>query len=148
MIYAMQVAERLDLDSYYHDERFRRKRPGSRTWRQRCGDNIYYRNQRGRYVQDPNAVYHLEPDVRSQDLWGDRAYISTHYFYFGEEAVPVPRAFSSLIRCGRGVRYHAGPIVEDFIDWIEMEYRPGIHGLPRDRERCTVGCSAAVVCPI
>lgn len=142
LIYAMRVDEQLTLDDYYHDSRFARKRPGGGTWRQRCGDNIYYRNERGRCVQDPNAVYHTDAKTRAKDLRGDRVFVGTHYFYLGEAAVAVPRRFDSLVRRGRGVQYHEGAVVDAFIEWIEEEYTPGIHGLPRDRECGDTGCSS------
>lgn len=142
LIYAMRVDERLTLDDYYHDPRLARKRPGHRTWRQRCGDNIYYRGERGRHAQDPNAVCHTDPEPRSQDVHGDRVFVGTHYFYFGEAAVAVPPRFDALVRRGRGVQYHGGPVVINFVSWLEREYTPGVHGLPRDRERGAAECPA------
>src|SRR5205823_10069139 len=45
LVYAMKVSEVLDFDAYYRDTRFQAKIPRfDKTWREACGDNIYYRD--------------------------------------------------------------------------------------------------------
>lgn len=140
LIYAMRVSERLDLNAYYHDPRFAQKKPSNAGWRERCGDNIYFHGAEGNLVQDAAAVHHNDCHVQEQDIYGDRVFISDHFFYFGEDAPPFPPQFASLICTGRGVRYHEGPVVDAFIDWLERTHPPqsvnppGLFGLPRDRE--------------
>src|SRR4030042_1631710 len=48
LVYAMQISEVLSFANYYTDARFGKKKPivyGS--WRERCGDNIYYKDNHG-----------------------------------------------------------------------------------------------------
>lgn len=137
LIYAMRISEVLSLDDYYHDERFARKRPCDGTWQDRCGDNIYFRDTSGSLVQDTEAIYHTDCHLQEQDIYGNRVFISDHYFYFGEDAPTIPAQFSSLIRRVQGVKYHRELIVDEFIRWLEGSHSPGLIGLPRDRVAIT-----------
>lgn len=74
-------------------------------------------------------------------------FVGTYYFYFGEAAVAVPPRFDALIRRGRGVEYHDGVTVTNFVAWLEREHTPGIRGLPRDRERGDAECPSGHVPP-
>src|SRR5208283_739042 len=60
LIYAMKVSEILDLDDYFNDPRFERKKPGPGGWKRRCGDNIYFRRADGKWAQS-GAYFHTEP---------------------------------------------------------------------------------------
>src|SRR5438132_14058913 len=51
LIYAMRIADVLDFDDYYRDRRFAAKKPQHGGWRERCGDNIYFRDESGRWAQ-------------------------------------------------------------------------------------------------
>jgi hypothetical protein len=43
IIYAIKVDERMHFNDYHRDPRFQRKNPNLQgSWKQRCGDNIYY----------------------------------------------------------------------------------------------------------
>lgn len=56
LVYVMEVAMSLDFDAYYRDGRFKKKKPRKDgTWQERAGDNIYFMNPAGEYVQDNNA---------------------------------------------------------------------------------------------
>lgn len=137
MIYAMQISEVLDFDQYYRDERFTAKRARAGSWRDRCGDNIYYRNADGQWAQTL-AFFHTSPKEIRKDTRHPRVFISNHFFYFGENASPLPDEYISLAKVGRGYKYHQGETVEAFVEWLERTYQPGLHGQPRDRDEDTV----------
>jgi hypothetical protein len=129
----MRVSEILDSDAYYQDKRFSAKKASARSWRKRCGDNIYFRNHVGEWVQAV-AFYHTTPESIEQDIRYHRVFVSDHFFYFGERAPAMPRQYRSLIQTRHGCSYHQGKLVEAFVAWLEEAYRPGMRGEPRDRE--------------
>jgi hypothetical protein len=137
MIYAMRIWVVLDFDQYYRDERFTTKRARAGGWRDRCGDNIYFRNADDQWVQ-ALAFRHTSPEEIRRDTRHPRVFISDHFFYFGENAVVLPDEYVSLTKVGRGCRYHQGRTAEAFVEWLERTYQPGFHGQPRDREKDTV----------
>jgi hypothetical protein len=130
----MRVSEVLDFDDYYRDPQFalKKARPGS--WKDRCGDNMYHLNKAGRWVQ-ARAYFHKEQEEIDKDLEHPYVFISDHFFYFGESAPVMPVKNASLIRIGRGCKYHNNEaIIEAFVNWLERTYEAGIIGQPRDRE--------------
>lgn len=135
LVYAMRVREVLDFDDYFRDPRFKAKKPKpGGDWRNRCGDNIYFIGESGGYEQ-AFAHFHAEPWRLEADTRHPRVFISDHFYYFGENAPDVPAEFGSLIRDRQGCRKKHDPdVVRDFITWLERTYRPGMLGMPRDRE--------------
>lgn len=133
LIYAMRVTEVLDFDTYYHDPRFASKRACDRGWQERCGDNIYYRNEAGGWSQSI-AFAHTSAEQIAQDTRHPRVFVSDHYFYFGDNAPRIPQEFTSLLQVRQGCKYHTGQPVSSFIEWLERTYEPGLSGEPRDRE--------------
>lgn len=133
IIYAMRVSEVLDFDDYYHDERFSAKKASTNGWRERCGDNIYFRDEDDEWAQGI-AVKHTSQESIEQDTRNPRVFVSDHFFYFGENAPEMPLAYRSLLQTRQGCKYHRGEVVSAFVDWLEKTYSPGILGEPRDRD--------------
>jgi Nucleotide modification associated domain 2 len=135
LIYAMRVAVKLNFDDYFRDRRFERKKPIiDGTWRQQCGDNMYFRDGKGRWKQHPSR-YHTEEDTIRKDLKYPYVYVSRHFCYFGENAIEFPKRFKQLAKQGRGcLCTHDPKVVDGFLDWLEKERKPGVHGKPRDRD--------------
>jgi hypothetical protein len=134
LIYAMQISEVLDFDSYYRNTRFADKIPRDGSWMERCGDNIYFRGKGGKWTQG-TAFFHETPNRIAQDTKHPRVFISDHFFYFGENAPEIPRRFQSLIKRRQGVKYHTSAVAHKFVNWLEQNFDPGVNGEPRDRER-------------
>ena len=137
LIYAMELTElRLDLDGYFRDPRFAQKKPiPDGSWRQRVGDNMYYRAG-GRW-QRLESQYHQADEDRVKDTRYACAFVSRHFFYFGADAVQIPNGFQQLVRDRQGCKWYAGALVAEFITWLERECQPGIHAHPADRETDT-----------
>jgi hypothetical protein len=135
LVYAMRVSEVLDMDDYFHDPRFAAKRPRKGgTWQERCGDNIYFIGERGSYEQ-AFTYAHTEPHYLEKDTRRPRVFISDHFYYFGENAPPIPAEFSELIRGAQGCQCSHDPeVVRAFVQWLEQSFEPGVRGLPRDRK--------------
>jgi len=142
VVYVMEVDAVLTLDQYYRDTRFAAKKPlRNKTWIERTGDNIYYRD--GKWCQDTNAQHHKTTPIDpvknpnpewKRDLKGDRVYIGKRFIYFGEQAQPLPERFACYLP-GRGVKYlkNDQKVFEDFSGWA-FKHPLGLVGFPRDRE--------------
>lgn len=133
LIYAMEVFKRLHLNDYFHDQMFQKKKPKmDGTWRQLCGDNIYFK-QNGEWDKIA-SLYHWTQAHTIKDTKHPTVYISKHYYYFGENAVKLPKKYRSLLKDKQGVTCKHDPkTVDSFLKWINQNYKPGIHGKPRDR---------------
>ena len=131
-LYAMEVSEVLDLDTYFHDPRFQAKKPDLRgSWMERCGDNFYSRRKDGSWRQHRNR-FHLSEALKIQDTRYARGFIGTRFWYQGRAAEPAPHKFVSLIG-GRGARVNHDPsLAYAFRDWVIREFQPGVLDLPND----------------
>lgn len=135
LIYAMRVSEVLDFDKYYRDPRFEKKKASAVDWQHSCGDNIYFRDEKGQLDQG-TAFFHDNPKDFKKDTRYPRVFVSDHFFYFGENAREFPGEYASLIQSRQGCRYaDNAEIALDFVNWLERMYPPGIHGQPRDRHK-------------
>jgi len=109
LIYYLPIVEVLDLDSYFRDPRFARKKPepDSRSVARRTGDNVYFQDGH-RGLRSVPGNPHDNPEQRLQDIRGDRVYISAkdEFSYFGGAEVPLPQAFERYLPKGHGIRYH------------------------------------------
>jgi len=145
LIYAMRVAEVLHFERYYTDPRFATKKPvSSGNWRQRCGDNIYHKDELGAWQQDSQAVYHRDEAMIKKDLKHPYVFVAEHFYYFGNEAVEIPLAYEELIWRRQGCKCKHDPgIVEGFLGWLQTSFKPGVYGKPRDNDdlECKGYCS-------
>jgi len=133
LIYAMKVFDALDFDTYYNDSRFESKKPRfDRTWREACGDNIYYLTDGGVWMQHPTN-FHDDPESRAQDTRNPRVFVSKHFHYFGANAPKIPKQFSPFIRDRQGCKCdYPVQLVKTFVKWLEMNFTPGVLGEPFD----------------
>jgi hypothetical protein len=142
LVFAMKVSERLDFDAYYHDPRFKKKKPNvTGSWRQRCGDNFYFKDDKGKWQQQETHFHQAKKDIE-KDLKHPYVFISEHFYYFGENALPIPPRHRELIvkRWGCSCK-HDPAVVKGFLRWLQNEHEPGIDGEPLDRDvrRCLPG---------
>ena len=132
LVYGMRVAERLSFEQYWHDQRFRAKRPRMSSARavEKAGDNHYEPIGNGRFRQRPSRHSHddgtEDRQVMSHDLGADRGnsvLMGTDFAYFGVEALPLPGELSFLaVRRG-----HRSTFTEKQIRLV----RKLVDGLPR-----------------
>lgn len=133
LVYAMRVSEVLSFDEYYRDSRFQKKKPDVHgTWRQRCGDNMYYRDETGKWRQCC-SLHHRSPQVKQQDRRHPRVFIAEHFYYFGDKAPDIPSSYAELIWRRQGCKCRHNPAVVDaFLDWLQANFEPGVLGIPHD----------------
>ena len=137
-LYAMEVAEGIDMNRYFKDERFAAKRPRIRgTWMQRCGDNFYSQHRNGDWKQH-RTPFHTAADLK-RDTKHPFVFAATRFWYLGQEANRLPRRFRPLAG-GRGARVNHPPeMVDQFKSWVIRTFSEGVAALPRDMERCSCG---------
>lgn len=140
LVFAMEVHQRTHFNDYIKDSRFQRKKPVvNGTWRQRCGDNIYW-NENEKWCQLVSPYHFSKKDLR-KDTKHPQAFISKHFFYFGENAITIPPEFESLIWPRQGCKFKHDPnVVKMFLEWLHKKQVPGKHGEPMDRETDTEDC--------
>ena len=109
ILYWMRVTEILDIDNYWAEGRFRRKRPlmnGSVA--QQYGDNIY-RSEIGEIVQidsfhsQPNGVPDLANILRDTGKT-TRVLVSKQFAYYGVRARAIPEELHGFIKKRPGHR--------------------------------------------
>jgi len=110
LVYAMHVAEALDFAAYWADPRFQRKKPlRNGSFKQSCGDNIYFRDSAGAW--DQLDSFHSRPDGSpnakhiARDTGTDRVLIAQEYYYCGGHGPMLPahlRNFQGLDICHNG----------------------------------------------
>jgi len=135
LVYAMRVSEVLSFESYHDDPRFEQKKPNVKgTWRERCGDNMYYRDEAGEWRQH-RSLYHRKLKEIEKDLKRPYVFTAEHFYYFGDKAVDIPFQYESLIWRRQGCKCnHDAEIVEGFLNWLGKNFSPGVHGNPTDRD--------------
>lgn len=134
LVYAMKITDVMSLQDYndYCLEELSGKIPDflSKDYKKRVGDCIYSFSDRGLITQRDGV--HNEEHIQ-RDLGGKNALLSTHFFYFGVNAVKVPARFSVLIRQGRSHQSIKNEeIKESFVKWLEGTYEKNvIYGEPQ-----------------
>ena len=135
VVFAMKVEETLGFDDYWHDERFRAKRPDRAAGGVKAlGDNIYYLNEAGEWQQEPSN--HSHKDGRQSqyftrlDTGGENVLIGQNFIYWGGDGPPLPANLEGLIG-GRGHRSRSNDkYIPDFLEWFNSQEERGLPGPP------------------
>ena len=126
VLYAMQVTEKITFADYWRDERFADRKPRASA----LPDNIYRPQAGGGLTQVRNAVH--GPIEAHKDISGQYVLLSTRFWYFGDQSVPIPTDLVHLVHTTQGHSVRIGRRPRD-IEWIEQwlaSWPPGIHGKP------------------
>lgn len=138
LVMLMQVGEILTFDEYWMDERFKNKRPVfNRGMFCAYGDNIYHHVD-GNWIQEPSHHSMIDGSINyanlERDTQTDRVLVATEFYYFGNNAISVPRKFDTLIGRGRNHRVcYDEKIIDEFVSNVRERYDIGIHGVPYSR---------------
>jgi hypothetical protein len=143
LIYAMRISEVLSFDAYYNDVRFEKKKPNVYgSWQEKVGDNMYYKDQDGKWVQH-RTIQHQASEIIKRDLRHPFVFIAEYFFYFGGEAIAIPAEYQGLLRKGRGCKLsYDSEVVNGFLGWIKKDYHPGILGDPKDNNEARKSCGS------
>jgi hypothetical protein len=126
VVYAMRVSKVLSMAEYdeYCQRSFPRKVPAwdSTDFRRRVGDCIYdYSNGPEPEIR---ASVHNEGN-RKTDLGGRNVLLSDHFYYFGRQAVALPKSLWPVRHGTQGHKSRANdPFATKFVAWIERLGRP------------------------
>jgi len=124
LIFAMRVKEVLSFKEYWADPRFASRIPSLATPVSRLGDNIWHCNAKGEWQVVPGAIH--DESSLEHDTSGENALVATEFFYFGREAIPVPRKFSQLLASTQGHKNtHDTHKIDAFWDWLSRTASKG-----------------------
>jgi hypothetical protein len=133
LVYAMRVTHILTLAEYDQicQKQHRGKIPDIENpdWRRRMGDCLY--DYRSGTTPTIRPGVHNEGN-RERDLSGVNALLSTHFYYFGELAVPLPTLLHPIIKKSQGHRkIEDEQLVQLFERWIAPFPRNIVAGDPQ-----------------
>ena len=143
VVYAMRVMEIVEFDDYWHDKRFRIKRPDIKVGGERAlGDNIYHQDRAGEWQQALSQHSHENGQqdwkLTRQDISGEKVLIGDDFIYWGGDGPPLPHNLRGLI-AGRFYRSKSNEkYILDFLEWFESQRERGLVGLPTDE--APLGC--------
>ncbi len=141
LIYAMQVGEVMDFDSYWDDPRFQCKRPLlNGSLKQLYGDNVYHRN-RGRWkqVDSHHSLDDGRPNARNiaRDTSVNRLLVGQRFVYFGAAPPWIPKTLRPFKRTdedlccpSQGHRVHSEALATAFEEWLAEQNKWGLQSLP------------------
>jgi hypothetical protein len=141
LIYAMQVSEVMDFDTYWNDPRFVCKRPVlNGSLKQLYGDNIYHKRENV-WIQE-DSHHSLDSGVLNtgnlrQDTQKNRVLIGSRFVYFGASAPVIPAELRPFPPTGehlyRKIRRHqvlSTQIAQAFDQWMDSQDKFGLQGFP------------------
>jgi len=145
LVFWMKVDEVMGYQEYFNDPRFQRKKPDLKgSWISRCGDNIYFQNESGNFVQTA-TLYHRNRVSIAKDTRYAIVYIGKIFSYFGEKAYDdrnsLPIKLRPVLKKGVGIKYtrESDPNFKDYLTWLNSKTL-GRHGDPRDK-RIHIKCN-------
>jgi len=144
IIYYMVISEQLSLDDYYRDSRFSAKKaePASSSYAKRQGDNVYWRKGKG-FASTPGNP-HYDTHSFGQDTKGNRVFIGSKFFYFGDSQVRLPPRFEKYVPKNHGIKYTRRelPSLDQYVEQqaIRLGKKSGRIGHPIGREESS-SCS-------
>ncbi len=142
LVYAMEVTETMSFDEYYDDLRFRAKKPNlAGSLKQAFGDNIYCRDDSGRWLQLDShhslADGSPNPANVSNDTQTNRVLLSKRFAYFGGNGPEIPAEVRTRgaedVLAGRGYKVNfSDELMARFVDWFEQLDITGAIGRPHE----------------
>ena len=141
LVYAMLVAEVLEMDGYFHDPRFQPKKPKpTGAMEEQCGDNFYYKES-GRWKRLPskfhNTCDNFKKDLKAlmgDALTGSPVFVAKQFYYFGASSITIPAQFQDVIQIVQGIKYTGDFLAMEFAAWLKSNHRTGVSGVPRDMD--------------
>ncbi|MDO6470237.1 hypothetical protein [Maribacter sp. 1_MG-2023] len=134
LVYAMKVTNKMTMKEYddYCLKYLPKKVPdiNNNDYRLNVGDSIYDYSQSEPKLRD--SVHNCLN--RERDLNGKNVLLSNHFYYFGDNAIDLPKRLWPIIKQGQAHKSDANELYKlDFVDWLEKTpYDPNqLHGKPQ-----------------
>jgi Nucleotide modification associated domain 2 len=137
LCYWMRVDEILTFDAYWHDPRFRRKRPVmSGSTFLRYGDNIYH-HENGEFRFRQEDSFHSQrngvlsvANLRRDTAVTDKVLVGREFAYWGRSGIKLPKHLSGFAIKGPGHKSRFSEAqISNLITWLETLDR-GLRGEP------------------
>ena len=140
IVYVMRVSEKLSFNDYWKDPHFERKRPNLRgSLKQAFGDNIYFQEADGRWVQRDS--HHSHPGGREnranveRDTSANSVLVGNEFAYWGRGGPPIPERIDGypgqMLCVGHGHRCQfASSFVVAVVQWFRSLKVTGYVGAP------------------
>lgn len=138
LVVLMKVGEILSFDQYWSDTRFIKKKPVfNRSMSCMYGDNIYH-HVGGKWSQELSHHSMADGSINyvnlNRDTQTDRVLVATQFYYFGNNAIEIPKEFEMLIGYGRNHRISRDERkINEFINFINENFELGRNGVPYSR---------------
>lgn len=119
---------------------FSKKRPClNRGMFSAYGDNIYHHIE-DEWTQEASHHSQLDGSINfdnlRKDTQTDKVLISTEFYYFGNNAILIPKEFDSMICKQRNCKVFCDKdIIDKFVNFVQSNYEAGIHGIPHSRKK-------------
>jgi len=140
LIYAMRVSDVLTYQQYWDDPRYNYRKSSLKTQITKRGDNIWHCDKGEKWVVVPEALHDLSH--RKRDISGENVLVSTDFYYFGRDAIPVPRDFSDILATTQGHKNTTDvATIKKFWDWLSTSVSKSGR-LSDPSEFTEKGCSA------
>lgn len=138
LVVLMNVDEILTFDQYWNDKRFVKKIPVfNRSMSCMYGDNIYHHigeNWTQELSHHSMADGSINYSNLNRDTKADRVLVATQFYYFGNNAIEIPKEFEELIGSGRNHKnFYDEKIINKFINFMNDNFEKGINGVPYSR---------------
>lgn len=139
LIFAMKVEKIITFDEYWNNPDFQCKKPVfNGSVMQMYGDNVYHTNPQTKEVIQERCAHTVEgknPKDTGQyrrDIRGKNVLISRSFYYFGANAPELPDEFKHMASTVRNMECNHvdEETVKKFADWLQSNYKVGIHGDP------------------
>jgi hypothetical protein len=152
LVYAMKISDIKTMAEYdtHCQQSLKKKIPNwkSNDFRRRMGDCIYDYSKGIDKEPVLREGVHIEGN-RNRDLGGVRVLLSTHFYYFGEEARPLPQHLKPLIKINQGHRKITDEnLIIEFEKWIGQFEPNKIYADPQlkfkfetDKDNCKPACA-------
>lgn len=143
IVYAMKVSDVKSIADYdaFCGKSLKNKIPKwfSKDWRRRMGDCIYDYSSGSKPIMRKGV--HKEEN-RKRDLSGLNALVSNHFYYFGEEARPLPKHLKAIVKKSQGhLKIQNPELIAGFLKWIKKFRKNKIYANPQSKYKFDLGPS-------
>jgi len=134
----MRVNEKLTFNQYWFDNRFQYKKTIlNGSLKKTFGDNIYYFDESTQNWHQADSHHSLENGVINErnlnrDTKGEFVLISSEFFYFGINSIPIAKELKESFVVGINHRIVNEKIALKLIDNLMNNFEFGFHGKPRN----------------
>lgn len=138
LVFWMRIEEEISLDQYWHDARFKQKKPMMNGSLKVCfGDNIYHKDQSGKYCQEYSFHSNRDGSTHEQNLKDDtgttdRMLLSKDFAYFGGGGPMIPLSLNQYVHTGRNHLRFSDADAETMVNWLRQQAGVGYVSEPTE----------------